>query len=77
MKEEFPYITYYCPHCHALNGPKQSDQPFPTSPASLPLLSNNVMIPPSVGGTNPVISLDEKRGSPKSPVQELPEETSD
>ncbi|XVE97205.1 hypothetical protein REPUB_Repub03eG0000900 [Reevesia pubescens] len=22
-KEDFPYITYYCPHCHALNSPKQ------------------------------------------------------
>ncbi|KAM0945239.1 putative Lunapark domain-containing protein [Dioscorea sansibarensis] len=24
-KEDFPYITYYCPHCHALNGPCQPD----------------------------------------------------
>ncbi|KAJ9184194.1 hypothetical protein P3X46_007960 [Hevea brasiliensis] len=23
-KEDFPYIIYYCPHCHALNQPKQS-----------------------------------------------------
>lgn len=23
-KEDFPFITYYCPHCHALNKPKQS-----------------------------------------------------
>ena len=23
-KEDFPYITYYCPHCHALNGSHQS-----------------------------------------------------
>ncbi|CAN4076162.1 unnamed protein product [Withania somnifera] len=22
-KEDFPYITYYCPHCHALNKSKQ------------------------------------------------------
>ncbi|KAL3840754.1 hypothetical protein ACJIZ3_025345 [Penstemon smallii] len=22
-KEDFPYITYYCPHCNALNRPKQ------------------------------------------------------
>ncbi|KAL1531290.1 hypothetical protein AAHA92_33983 [Salvia divinorum] len=21
-KEEYPYVTYYCPHCHALNQPK-------------------------------------------------------
>ncbi|XP_073033517.1 uncharacterized protein At2g24330-like isoform X3 [Primulina eburnea] len=25
-KEDFPYITYYCPHCHALNGPKQPSE---------------------------------------------------
>ncbi|RYR44427.1 hypothetical protein Ahy_A08g040755 isoform C [Arachis hypogaea] len=24
-KEDFPYVTYYCPHCHALNQPKQLD----------------------------------------------------
>ncbi|KAJ0874032.1 putative Lunapark domain-containing protein [Helianthus annuus] len=26
-KEEFPFITYYCPHCHALNKPKSSVLP--------------------------------------------------
>ncbi|PKI47353.1 hypothetical protein CRG98_032188 [Punica granatum] len=26
-KEDFPYITYYCPHCHALNRPKNSEEP--------------------------------------------------
>ncbi|CAL0333036.1 unnamed protein product [Lupinus luteus] len=25
-KEDFPFITYYCPHCHGLNKPKQSDE---------------------------------------------------
>ncbi|XVE53455.1 hypothetical protein DITRI_Ditri03aG0004500 [Diplodiscus trichospermus] len=25
-KEDFPYITYYCPHCHALNRPKQLEE---------------------------------------------------
>ncbi|XP_012066340.2 uncharacterized protein At2g24330 [Jatropha curcas] len=25
-KEDFPYITYFCPHCHALNQPKQSEE---------------------------------------------------
>jgi len=23
-KEDYPFITYYCPHCHALNKPKNS-----------------------------------------------------
>ncbi|KAK3027843.1 hypothetical protein RJ639_041477, partial [Escallonia herrerae] len=25
-KEDFPYITYYCPHCNALNRPKQTEE---------------------------------------------------
>lgn len=25
-KEDFPFITYYCPHCHALNRPKGSEE---------------------------------------------------
>ncbi|KAK7260824.1 hypothetical protein RIF29_27122 [Crotalaria pallida] len=25
-KEDYPFITYYCPHCHALNKPKQLDE---------------------------------------------------
>ncbi|XP_012451208.1 uncharacterized protein At2g24330 [Gossypium raimondii] len=25
-KEDFPYITYYCPHCQALNRPKQMEE---------------------------------------------------
>lgn len=24
-KEDFPYVTYYCPHCKALNRPKQAN----------------------------------------------------
>ncbi|KAK4778427.1 hypothetical protein SAY86_005955 [Trapa natans] len=27
-KEDFPYITYYCPHCHALNRTKNWEQPL-------------------------------------------------
>ncbi|GMI84415.1 LUNAPARK2.1, LUNAPARK2, LUNAPARK2.2, LUNAPARK A [Hibiscus trionum] len=35
-KEDFPYITYYCPHCHALNKPKESvEQVYRSS--SLPI----------------------------------------
>ncbi|XP_012072927.2 uncharacterized protein At2g24330 [Jatropha curcas] len=30
-KEDFPYITYFCPHCHALNQPKQSEESVSTS----------------------------------------------
>ncbi|KAI5393941.1 uncharacterized protein At2g24330 [Lathyrus oleraceus] len=27
-REDFPFITYYCPHCHALNKPKHSAEPI-------------------------------------------------
>lgn len=27
-REDYPFITYYCPHCHALNKPKQSAEPI-------------------------------------------------
>ncbi|KAJ4778346.1 integral membrane metal-binding family protein (DUF2296) [Rhynchospora pubera] len=25
-KEDLPFITYYCPHCHALNGARQNEE---------------------------------------------------
>ncbi|GMH29332.1 hypothetical protein Nepgr_031175 [Nepenthes gracilis] len=25
-KEDFPFVTYICPHCHAVNGPRQHDE---------------------------------------------------
>ncbi|XP_076942537.1 uncharacterized protein At2g24330-like [Bidens hawaiensis] len=44
-KEDFPFITYYCPHCHALNRPRNSN---PSSPSTS-----------TVGATSPTIgSLD-------------------
>lgn len=33
-KEDFAYITYYCPHCQALNQPKQSTDNVPRSSSS-------------------------------------------
>ncbi|KAL5211919.1 hypothetical protein ABZP36_022766 [Zizania latifolia] len=30
-KEDYPHITYYCPHCHALNTSKQSTGQYPGS----------------------------------------------
>ncbi|KAG8367441.1 hypothetical protein BUALT_Bualt16G0072500 [Buddleja alternifolia] len=53
-KEDYPYITYYCPHCKALNRPKQpdghvsgSDAPNLGSSAS----SENAEFVPSAGGS--------------------------
>ncbi|KAM7523454.1 hypothetical protein LguiA_013356 [Lonicera macranthoides] len=33
-KEDFPYITYYCPHCNALNRPKKQQEEHALSPSS-------------------------------------------
>ncbi|KAL7093464.1 hypothetical protein ACP275_11G042100 [Erythranthe tilingii] len=76
-KEDYPYITYYCPHCHALNKPKQSDDrasasdsPTTTSlpavmPAVLPAVEEvDADVVPSTSG-----STEEEKVSPSgSPV---------
>lgn len=44
-KEDFPYITYYCPHCHALNKSRQLEEHPPitsSTSASLPGSPENV-----------------------------------
>lgn len=52
-KEEFPYITYYCPHCNALNRPKQADDRV--SGTSTPSLTSKASVvseaAPSEGGS--------------------------
>ena len=42
--EDFPYITYYCPHCHALNRPKQLEEHVSSSslPSMNPLRSEGI-----------------------------------
>ncbi|XP_041999104.1 uncharacterized protein At2g24330-like [Salvia splendens] len=47
-KEEFPYITYYCPHCNALNRQKQADDRL-SGTMSPPLTSNASVV--SEGGS--------------------------
>uniref|UniRef100_K3Y8B9 Lunapark zinc ribbon domain-containing protein n=1 Tax=Setaria italica TaxID=4555 RepID=K3Y8B9_SETIT len=64
-KEDFPHVTYYCPHCHALNVSNQSigqcsGQLSPVAPAD------------GVSTTHPIT---ETELSSKSEVQELPEVT--
>ncbi|XP_057768033.1 uncharacterized protein At2g24330-like isoform X2 [Salvia miltiorrhiza] len=52
-KEDFPYITYYCPHCNALNRPKQADERL--SGSSTPSLTSKASVVsesvPSEGGS--------------------------
>ncbi|CAN4121185.1 unnamed protein product [Withania somnifera] len=65
-KEDFPYITYYCPHCHALNRPKQLDDRV--SGTSTPNLSSttafaDVDLVKQAGG-----SISDKISASGSPV---------
>ncbi|XP_047952570.1 uncharacterized protein At2g24330-like isoform X1 [Salvia hispanica] len=49
-KEEFPYITYYCPHCNALNRQKQTDDRL-SGTMSPPLTSNASVVSEADGGS--------------------------
>ncbi|KAJ0051759.1 hypothetical protein Pint_02554 [Pistacia integerrima] len=42
-KEDFPYITYYCPHCHALNRPKESKEFVSSSPNTSTLTTDSII----------------------------------
>ncbi|XP_076908341.1 uncharacterized protein At2g24330-like [Bidens hawaiensis] len=66
-KEEFPFITYYCPHCHALNKPKNSDKMSPVS-GSIEAASANVKL------TEENESTGEKVSAASSPVVAAVEE---
>ncbi|AEE85855.1 putative Lunapark domain-containing protein [Arabidopsis thaliana] len=70
-KEDFAYITYYCPHCNALNKPKHSEEnvllpAISASPItdSLPLIETSEVVNSS--------SSSSERGS--SPTPEIKEE---
>ncbi|KAL8502762.1 hypothetical protein ACS0TY_021755 [Phlomoides rotata] len=54
-KEDFPYVTYYCPHCNALNRSKQSGDRISgsSSPALPPLAVVGGAPAPSSGGSTP------------------------
>ncbi|XP_077235289.1 uncharacterized protein At2g24330-like [Tasmannia lanceolata] len=70
-KEDFPYITYYCPHCNALNGSQPSEglagsgagSSKPSSP--IPANSDDKNNPSSSVVTSTMASVTE---SPESPV---------
>ncbi|KAG6414231.1 hypothetical protein SASPL_126949 [Salvia splendens] len=47
-KEEYPYVTYYCPHCHALSQPKLSGL---TTQSTSPTGASSVDTVPNAGGS--------------------------
>ncbi|KAK0571068.1 hypothetical protein LWI29_010527 [Acer saccharum] len=60
-KEDFSYITYYCPYCHALNRPKQSEERVSGS------LSKSLNISPlTSGGNNASSDMVNNTSSPSS-----------
>jgi hypothetical protein len=69
-KEDFPHITYYCPHCNALNTSNQSEVRLPSPSAR----ENSVT--PIAEIQNSVTIKDSKVVSSVPVVQELPEKGS-
>ncbi|KAL3530080.1 hypothetical protein ACH5RR_009402 [Cinchona calisaya] len=75
-KEDFPYVTYYCPHCSALNRPKQLDERV--SGYNSPRLSSST--PASDGevtknAVSPTVERTSATSSPRSPVDASPRTT--
>ncbi|KAK6156506.1 hypothetical protein DH2020_010754 [Rehmannia glutinosa] len=69
-KEDFPYVTYYCPHCNALNRPKQPDERV--SGANSPAMTSTVEdAVPSAGGS--IADKISASNSPVAAVAEIPE----
>ncbi|KAK6135483.1 hypothetical protein DH2020_030769 [Rehmannia glutinosa] len=69
-KEDFPYVTYYCPHCNALNRPKQPDERV--SGANSPAMTSTVedAVPSAGGSIADKISASNSR---VAAVAEIPE----
>ncbi|KAK9266260.1 hypothetical protein L1049_000048 [Liquidambar formosana] len=75
-KEDFPYITYYCPHCHALNRSKQLEEHVsdPNSPilSSLGTVGSSDMANKGSGFVSDVMPTS---NSPVSTASEIEEES--
>jgi endoplasmic reticulum junction formation protein lunapark len=54
-KEDFAFITYYCPHCNALNGPRQHDDQelVSNSGKESPSSRSDGSVGPNYGKENP------------------------
>ncbi|GAV65195.1 DUF2296 domain-containing protein [Cephalotus follicularis] len=72
MKEDFKYLTYYCPHCHALNRPKQLEEHVSgsVSPNMCSLSGNSVVINNSDPANNRVLTSNSPAGSEIEEVNE-------
>ncbi|ESQ46409.1 hypothetical protein EUTSA_v10000179mg [Eutrema salsugineum] len=71
-KEDFPYMTYYCPHCQALNKPKHSEEHSLIAPA------DTVSLKPMESEVKNSSSSTSERGDspvPSQILEEAPETT--
>ncbi|KAL4580413.1 hypothetical protein LXL04_016605 [Taraxacum kok-saghyz] len=60
-KEDFPFITYFCPRCHALNRPRGSNVNSPKASGPTSPVVGDINSPTALGPTSPVV------GGPKPP----------
>ncbi|KAL6634784.1 hypothetical protein ACP70R_027455 [Stipagrostis hirtigluma subsp. patula] len=67
-KEDYPHITYYCPHCHALNTSKQSMGQYSGSNSG----RSTPVVP--ADGISAASSVQESELSNLTTLQELPKE---
>ncbi|PNY02777.1 hypothetical protein L195_g026097, partial [Trifolium pratense] len=82
-KEDFPFITYYCPHCRALNKPKQLDGSISPKAGSVQMDERILALPspkarsPKTGDGEAVLnastSAAESIITSNSPVNAIPE----
>lgn len=62
-KEEFPFVTYYCPHCNFLNGPQQPAESVGWSGSGEPLVKDTGLqpaenAPHSVQASEPSLAME-------------------
>ncbi|CAA7015205.1 unnamed protein product [Microthlaspi erraticum] len=69
-KEDFDYVTYYCPHCNALNKPKHSEENPLIRPVSAPLLTNSATLVETSEVVNSSSSSSERGNSPTPEIKE-------
>lgn len=65
-KEDFSYITYYCPHCNALNRPKESEGHISGSISSLPPKELEELVSGSISNPPPKVSEEHVAGCSSS-----------
>ncbi|PON73000.1 Lunapark domain containing protein [Parasponia andersonii] len=78
-KEDFPFITYYCPHCHALNRPNQSEERVsgfstPNSGSIRGVGSSDALKTASVSASESIVTGDSSiRAVPDNKIEEVTE----